>query len=184
MVRLNALAVACFLSIGSIALAAPPPPVPSQAAAPLVSVLIASDEASTKIETSAIAKSIVVTSPPAPPNGATPAKKLHADLVFDTSKERIDVRKRVELLQALANVDAAKKRPPITTFTWGATSAVFAGVVASTGVRYTMFLDDGTPVRATVSLHMHEAPRCTNDASCPRPMVCSAGYCAHGPARD
>ena len=103
MVRLNALAVACFLSIGSIALAAPPPPVPSQAAAPLVSVLIASDEASTKIETSAIAKSIVVTSPPAPPNGATPAKKLHADLVFDTSKERIDVRKRVELLQAQAD---------------------------------------------------------------------------------
>jgi hypothetical protein len=51
----------------------------------------------------------------------------------------------------LAEVDTELHRPPRCTLSWGAFSEIFTGVLTRLDERFTMFLPDGTPVRATVS---------------------------------
>jgi len=145
-------------------------------------MLIRSEEAGTKLETPAVASSIVVHSGPAPLKGAPPAKTLTAELVFDTSKEGTDVRKRIAALNALAVVDGTKKRPPAATVIWGSALPVFEGVIESVRARYTLFLADGTPTRASVSVGAREAQRCLRDSMCPTGQFCRAGRCADPPA--
>ncbi len=48
-----------------------------------------------------------------------------------------------------------KGHPPMTTFSWG--DFVFEGVVENVSVKYTMFLENGTPCRAEVTLKMKSA---------------------------
>ena len=51
-----------------------------------------------------------------------------------------------------------KRRPPRVRILWGnGALPQFDGVVASVGTKYTMFLPDGTPVRATCSVKITEA---------------------------
>ncbi|MEU6535390.1 LysM peptidoglycan-binding domain-containing protein [Streptomyces sp. NPDC047000] len=51
----------------------------------------------------------------------------------------------------LAEVDTELHRPPQCTLSWGSFSEIFTGVLTQLDERFTMFLADGTPVRATVS---------------------------------
>lgn len=60
------------------------------------------------------------------------------------------------LLVAVESATEPPGRPPLVTFTWGGLQ-VFEGVIESLNVKYTMFLPDGTPTRATVTLRMKEA---------------------------
>lgn len=62
-----------------------------------------------------------------------------------------DVRK----LKALTFIQANQHKPPMCKFSWS--SFEFKGYITSLNVEYTMFLDDGTPVRAKVSLSMSGA---------------------------
>lgn len=93
-------------------------------------------------------------------NGGEP-KTLAVELMFDGFETKEDVyAKYISRLEKLALVDKNLKRPPMTTFTWGA-FPVFKGVLTSVNVKYTMFMEDGKPVRATVNLKMREADSAT-----------------------
>jgi LysM repeat protein len=83
-------------------------------------------------------------------NGRT----LTMDLFFDTYEQQSDVRDHTDLIYGLLNVRGPLHRPPVCTFTWGHFN--FDCVVERVGGRFTLFLADGTPVRATLSVTMKE----------------------------
>ena len=80
---------------------------------------------------------------------------LSVELFFDTYEDKADVTKVTTKVYNLALVDPNKHRPPLVRFDWGPT--MFKGVVESLTLRYTMFLPDGTPCRATANLSIKEA---------------------------
>jgi hypothetical protein len=61
-----------------------------------------------------------------------------------------DVTKLTKKITALVNIDGALHRPPLCEFVWGSLS--FKGVVASVNQTYTMFMEDGMPVRAKLDV--------------------------------
>ena len=86
------------------------------------------------------------------------------DLMFDTFESGADVHAAfVANLMKLAMVqdpDGAedRKRPPRVAVRWGGAKLPdFEGVIESISTKYTMFLPDGTPVRATCRLAIREA---------------------------
>jgi hypothetical protein len=89
-------------------------------------------------------------------------KNLTVELMFDGFEDEVDVHKKyVSKLERMTMVDETKKRPPNLTFTFGS-MPVFKGVIASLGVKYTLFMPDGTPVRATVTVKMTQAAKLMN----------------------
>jgi hypothetical protein len=94
---------------------------------------------------------------------AAEPKTLACELMFDMFEERGDVHaKYISQLEKMALVDTSVKRPPLLTFTWGANFPVFKGVIEKLNVKYTLFLPDGTPCRATVQLTMKQANKLLN----------------------
>jgi hypothetical protein len=89
---------------------------------------------------------------------------LSVTLQFDTYEERVSVRdkytKKIEKLslmrmpfkKGMSKADKKKASPPVILFVWG--RFTFKGVVASLSQKYTMFLADGTPVRAELALKL------------------------------
>lgn len=87
---------------------------------------------------------------------------LSVTLQFDSYEERVSVRdKWVRKLESMTMMkapltdkssatDKKNNRPPTILFVWG--EFVFQGVIESLGQKYTMFLSDGTPVRAECAL--------------------------------
>ncbi len=92
-------------------------------------------------------------------------RTMSLELLFDTYELKTSVYEAgVEALTAMTLVrkNAAseeQKRPPLVEVRWGAEANFprFKGVIESLSVKYTMFLPDGTPVRATCSLKLKEA---------------------------
>ncbi|MBP7418817.1 MAG: hypothetical protein KA911_09445 [Xanthomonadales bacterium] len=90
-------------------------------------------------------------------------------LEFDTSANGTDVHSAyVSQLVALSLVmDASgtgpqdKRRPTRVKVAAGAGAIAFEGVIESIDTRYTEFLPDGTPVRATCAVKLQEASRAT-----------------------
>ena len=81
---------------------------------------------------------------------------LSVELFFDTYEEKKDVRtEHTEKIMKLALVDVTIHRPPLVMFQWG--GFIFKGVVESLNLRYTMFLPDGKPCRATANLSIKQA---------------------------
>ena len=101
---------------------------------------------------------------PQPDFKAPKPMTLSVVLQFDTYEERVSVRdkwvRRIEQLTMMTGkVKNEKKptktekkdlRPPVILFIWG--RFTFKGVVESLSQKYTMFLSDGTPVRAECAL--------------------------------
>jgi hypothetical protein len=58
-------------------------------------------------------------------------------------------------------VEPSSEAGKVTAFYWGGMPR-FKGVVESLSVKYTMFMPDGTPARATVNLRMKQANRAMN----------------------
>jgi len=89
------------------------------------------------------------------------AKQLSFELFFDGYEEQRDVREPsgssagTKEIEKLALIDGDLHRPPKVLFVWGSFS--FDGVIESMSQKYTMFLPDGKPCRATVSVRMKEA---------------------------
>jgi len=81
-------------------------------------------------------------------------RTLRMELFFDTYEQQMDVRAFVRKLTALLNKDPTTKGPPILIFSWGQFN--FQCVLDSASQRFTMFLSDGTPARATVSVTFKE----------------------------
>jgi nucleoid-associated protein YgaU len=67
-----------------------------------------------------------------------------------SQRQATDVRRHTEQVAELAKVDRGLHRPPVCRLRWGAFD-LFTGVLTSLDQRFTLFLEDGTPVRATLS---------------------------------
>ncbi|WP_141501587.1 CIS tube protein [Paenibacillus luteus] len=78
------------------------------------------------------------------------ATTLNMDLFFDSYEKRTDVRKHTIQIAGLLDVDKDLHAPPLCKFVWG--TLQFKGVVEKVSQKYTMFLDSGIPVRATLNV--------------------------------
>ena len=83
---------------------------------------------------------------------AAQAMSASAATTIYTQSNFSDVVNNVHFV-ALAHADL--HRPPLVMFSWG--GFTFKGVVESLTIRYTMFLPDGKPCRATANLSIKEA---------------------------
>lgn len=77
---------------------------------------------------------------------------LAMDLFFDTwtDGDREDVTRLTGRLAALLRIDSETHAPPRVQFLWG--ELAFKAVIEKLSQRFTMFLSDGTPVRATLNV--------------------------------
>lgn len=74
-------------------------------------------------------------------------------LIFDTYEKKSDVRKLTGEIQKLAmpTVEGTKrKKPPVCLFVWG--SFTYKGIIYKITQKFTLFLSDGTPVRAELTV--------------------------------
>ena len=92
-------------------------------------------------------------------------RTLSLSLTFDSYESRTDVRNLTKEIAKLAEVAEGTDRPPVCTITWGPTvqpyaGLPFTGVLESLTQKFTMFLDDGKPVRAVLDVQFKavEAP--------------------------
>jgi hypothetical protein len=81
-------------------------------------------------------------------------RTLDMDLYFDTYEEGTDVRNATNPVYHLLWIDPGTHAPPICDLKWG--SFTFHCVVDHVSGRFTLFLPDGTPVRATLSVTFKE----------------------------
>lgn len=79
---------------------------------------------------------------------------LSMELFFDTTDENEDVRSYTSKIEKLMQVDADLHRPPLLMFTWG--KLKFRCVLEDLSQRFTMFLNNGTPVRAMLRVIFRE----------------------------
>ena len=90
-------------------------------------------------------------------------RTLSIKLLFDTydnsraSADKEDVRKvYTDKVFKLALVDGDKHRPPVCKLTWGEAGEWFQGVLERLDQKFTMFMEDGKPVRATLTCAFKE----------------------------
>jgi contractile injection system tube protein len=90
---------------------------------------------------------------------AADAEELSCELMFDGFETRENIyTKNIQPIESLLAVDQGLKRPPMVSVTFApAGLPQFRGVVSSLNTKYTMFLADGTPVRATCTVKMKKA---------------------------
>ena len=90
-------------------------------------------------------------------SGGDPTE-LTVELFFDTYEKGEDVRDYTQKVINLTKVSEFKDgfRPPRCMFSWGKVFN-FPSVITSLSYKYTLFREDGTPVRATMSLTFREA---------------------------
>jgi hypothetical protein len=79
---------------------------------------------------------------------------LTMDLFFDTYEEQTDVTDETENITGLLEIDPTTHAPPVCDIQWG--TFQFTGVLDHVSGQYTLFLSDGTPVRATLSVVFKE----------------------------
>ncbi len=91
------------------------------------------------------------------------AVSLSLELFFDTFESGEDVRDYTNKVFELTLISSGPKpqgedvgRPPIVMFSWGK-NFNFPAVIKSVSIQFIMFLPDGTPVRAKMSLTLEEA---------------------------
>lgn len=77
---------------------------------------------------------------------------LSMELFFDTwtDSQRSDVSVLTDLFASLLRIDSKTHAPPRVEFRWG--RLIFKAVIEKLSQRFTMFLSDGTPVRATLNV--------------------------------
>jgi nucleoid-associated protein YgaU len=90
---------------------------------------------------------------------------ISLELFFDTYEEtpKTDVRDFTGKIINLLKINKEIHGPPVCKFLWGGSVAgdrsEFKGVIDSVSQKFTMFLEDGTPVRARLSLSISEYER-------------------------
>jgi len=88
------------------------------------------------------------------------AESLSMELFFDVTEDEStnDVRDRIERLDALLSIDGQLHAPPKCRFVWG--TLEFKAVMESANKRFTLFQQDGTPLRARadVSFKRYRTP--------------------------
>ena len=92
-------------------------------------------------------------------------RTLEMELVFDSYEQhtrlgrvanaaRTDVRSLTQPVVDLMAINPDTHAPPVVLFSWG--SLTFTGVLSRANQRFTMFLEDGTPVRARLQITFQE----------------------------
>lgn len=81
-------------------------------------------------------------------------RNLKMELFFDSFERKTDIRGETQRVTSLLNSDGSTQAPPILLFSWGGFN--FKCVLESVGQRFTMFLEDGTPARATLTVSFKE----------------------------
>src|SRR5262249_32626670 len=82
-------------------------------------------------------------------------RTLKVDFMFDTydteDAEKEDVTTHTKKLLHLTTVEkhGDKHRPPVCQLSWGSFGVFFQGVLEQLEQQFTLFMEDGTPVRAT-----------------------------------
>lgn len=88
------------------------------------------------------------------------ADTLTMELLFDTytDHQSEDVRNYTGLIARLLEIDSDTHAPPVCQFVWGDGGGHFSfnAIIERMTQKFTMFLDDGTPVRATLNLTLKE----------------------------
>ncbi len=82
------------------------------------------------------------------------AETLTMDLFFDTYEKSEDVRIYTDKVVELLAIDKDLHAPPVCRFIWG--KIPFKATVEKITRKFTMFLGDGTPVRATLNVTFKE----------------------------
>lgn len=75
---------------------------------------------------------------------------LSMQLFFDTYELQQDVRDHTSKIEKLLDIDSDLHVPPLCEFVWG--TFCFPGVLTQATQRFTMFLNSGIPVRATIDI--------------------------------
>jgi nucleoid-associated protein YgaU len=84
-------------------------------------------------------------------------RTLTMSLFFDTyNSDKRSVAQEVKKIESLMLIKNTLHRPPILLVSWGANALKFKSVLESLKQRYTMFLENGTPVRATIDVIFRE----------------------------
>jgi nucleoid-associated protein YgaU len=87
-------------------------------------------------------------------------RTLNLDLIFDTydtpNAEKKDVRNYTQKLFQLTSVDGKKHRPPVCQLSWGVARMFFQCVLQQLEQQFTLFMEDGKPVRATARCTFQE----------------------------
>src|SRR5579871_2579377 len=81
-------------------------------------------------------------------------RTLTMDLFFDTYEERKDVSNDTQKVYGLLQIAASTHAPPVCNLRWG--TFQFAGILDHVSGQFNLFLSDGTPVRATLSVVFKE----------------------------
>ncbi len=92
------------------------------------------------------------------------SRTLTMNLLFDTYETKQDVRDFTDMItgwdsggakaKGLMDIDSDLHAPPVCLFIWGA--LIFPCIIERATKRFTMFLPDGIPVRATVTVSLKE----------------------------
>ncbi|HUA45465.1 MAG TPA: LysM peptidoglycan-binding domain-containing protein [Solirubrobacteraceae bacterium] len=82
------------------------------------------------------------------------SRTLTMQLFFDTYEAGSSVTTYTDSVYSLLNIEVTTHAPPICEFRW--TSFTFTGVVERVEGQFTLFLADGTPVRATLDVTFRE----------------------------
>jgi nucleoid-associated protein YgaU len=114
-------------------------------------------------------KSIRLAPLPTPGLGSLPEQFVHGngrtlsmELFFDTYAQRSDVREHTNKIYGLMDLESEPHQPAICRFRWGEgkwglkDDNSFRCMVERVSGRFTMFLESGTPVRATLSVTFRE----------------------------
>lgn len=93
--------------------------------------------------------------------GGGKSQTLTLNLFFDTSLDGEDVRSETKKLFKMMNISVkdrktGKGRPPLVTCIWGRTR-LFKAVITEIKQTFTLFRDDGTPVRANLTATFRQA---------------------------
>lgn len=85
---------------------------------------------------------------------------ISLSLFFDTYETAEDVRNHTGKVVNLLKINKEIHAPPVCLFLWGGSiagdKAKFKGVIDSVSQKFTMFLDSGIPVRATLTVSISE----------------------------
>jgi hypothetical protein len=98
-------------------------------------------------------------------------RSMTLELLFDGYETGTSVSGKVDTLNAMASVlnpgdkDETKRRPHLCVVTWGSTVPKFKCVIESLSTKYTMFSDQGVPLRATCTVKLKEADTVTGASS-------------------
>lgn len=81
---------------------------------------------------------------------------LSIDLFYDTYEKGTDVREYTDKISNLIEIDPEIHAPPPLKFIWGMERESFICVMASVKKKFTMFIKNGIPVRARLTLTLKE----------------------------